>query len=284
MLPDVAAGVRRNMPPTAHLRVFSPLRAFGDADQLLIGEIVPGDSRTQHEIRARHALLTRVSRDVTDPFPHETLESYRTLIYPGDDGDGTFYCPDQLPLRAGMAAGLLEEQIPFTLMDAVVPAAAAEAHSERLQEHGMWLDNEPLYTREASWGIPLSWFAAIREDDHEELDDRDGVLSSVRLSVPIVLAVERAAHAASILGRTAPDMPLLAEVAELHSWLLSFHRDSVLELDYGPLAEHVWPDDTPRDLRDGLESLDDGDLLGAAAAHRRVVLRWNAVRALGRAC
>ena len=102
---DLAPGVRRNLPPTAFLRVFSPLRAFDDTDQLLIGEQQPM-SRSAYEILARQALMARVSRDVTDPFPHQTTESYRVLHQSTPEGTGTFYCPDQLPLRAGMAAGL----------------------------------------------------------------------------------------------------------------------------------------------------------------------------------
>lgn len=282
MLPDVAPGVRRNLPPTAHLRIFSPLRAFDDTDQLLIRERRPA-SRIAYEVEARRALLSRVMRDVTDPFPHETLERYRALHHPTDEGTGTFYCPEQLPLRAGMAAGLLEDELPFALMDTVIPATAAEAHSERLQEHGMWLDDEPLFTRDASWGIPLSWFAAIHEDDHDEIDDHDGVLSSVRLSVPVVLAIERTARAIAIVARTAQELPLLDQLSELNEWLQRFHSDSILELDYGPLAEMVWPDETPRDLREGLEALDEGDLLSAAAAHHRISRRWHTVRLLGRA-
>lgn len=282
MLQDVPPGVRRNLPPTAHLRVFSPLRAFDDTDQLLIREQHPA-SRASYEITARRLLLARVTRDVTDPFPHETLESYRVLHHPTDQGTGTFYCPEQLPLRAGMAAGLLEDELPFALMDAVIPATAAEAHAERLQEHGMWLDDEPLFTRDATWGIPLSWFAALHEEDHHEVDDHDGVLTSVRLSVPVVLAIERTARAVAIVARTAEALPLLDQLSELNEWLQRFHPDSILELDYGPLAQTVWPDDTPRDLREGLEALDEGDLMSAAAAHHRISHRWHTVRLRGRA-
>lgn len=283
MMPaDVAPGVRRNLPPTAHLRVFSPLRAFDDVDQALIKE-QPPRSRALFEIQARQALLARISRDVTDPFPHQTLESYRVLHWQGDDGVVALYCPEQLPLRAGMAAGLLEDEIPFTLMDVVIPVTAAEAHSERLQEHGMWLDDELVHTRDATWGVPLAWFAAIREDDHEEVDDQDEVLSSVRLVAPLVLVLERLGRAAAILSRTADELPLLAQIDELREWLGGFHRGSAVELDYGPLADYVWPDDSPSDLREGLDALDEGDYLSAAAAHRRLVLRWNRVRALGRA-
>lgn len=282
MAQELAPGVRRNLPPTAHLRVFSPLRAFDDTDQLLIREQRPL-SRQAFETGARRALVARVARDVTDPFPHQTTESYRVLHHRTEDGTGSFYCPEQLPLRAGMAAGLLEDQIPFALMDVVIPATAAEAHSERLMNHGMWLDDEPLYTREATWGLPLAWYAAFHEDDEAEVEDDGDRVTSVRLRAPLILAIERTARTAAILARTAEELPLLEQVVELHEWLLRFHRDSVVELDYGPLAAVVWPDDSPRDLRDGIEALDEGDLTSAAAAHRRLVRRWQHVRQLGRA-
>lgn len=279
---DLAPGVRRNLPPTAFLRVFSPLRAFDDTDQLLIGEQQPM-SRSAYEILARQALMARVSRDVTDPFPHQTTESYRVLHQSTPEGTGTFYCPDQLPLRAGMAAGLLEDQLPFALMDVVIPATAAEAHSDRLMNHGMWMDDEPLFTRESTWGVPLGWFAAVHEDDETEVEDDGAHVTVARVHTPLILAIERTARAAAILGRVAPELPLVEQVEELHTWLLRFHRDSVVELDYGQLAGVVWPDDSPRDLREGIEALEDQDLLSAAAAHRRLVSRWTRVRQWGRA-
>ena len=280
---DVSPGVRANLPPTAHLRVFSPLRAFDDADQLLIGAQRPL-SRRAFEIRARRAVLTRVAREATDPFPHETLESFRVLHEGTSNGTRSMYCPEQLPLRAGMAAGMLQEELPAVLGDVVLPDQAMEAHGERLQEHGMWLDDEPLFTRMSTWGIPLAWFALFLPEDPVELEDADEVLTSARLSTPLIEAIERSASAAATLAHASEDLPLLAEVAEIHQWLLRFHRDSVVELDYGVLARSVWPDDSVADLWGGLEALAEGDLTTAAVAYRRLLSRWQRVRALGRAC
>jgi len=281
MVNDVPPGVRRNLPPTAALRVFSPLRAFDDAEQADIRAQRPA-SRVEMEIVSRRNLLARATREVTDPFPHDVAERYRVLHRATDEGTMTLYCPEQLPARTGMAEGMLEQEFPPALLRVMVPATAAGSHSERMQEHELFLGERPLHTRIATWGIPLAWFAALREDDTEEVDDEDGVVTSVRLSAPLVQVVERLAHAEAIVARAAPELPLLAEIGQLRSWVARFHPDSAVELDYGLLADFVWPDDSPRDLREGLDCLDEGDLLGGAAAHRRLVTRWNRVRVLGR--
>lgn len=282
MITDLAPTLRRNLPPTAQLRVFSPLRAFSDVDQILIQE-QPARSRAAFDAAQRVARLRRATKEVTDPFPHETTESYRVLHAAAEDGTATFWCPDQLPLRAGMAAVELEDKIPSALTEEIIPEAAAQAHLERLQGHGVWSDDEPLFTQEAVWGIPLSWFSLFDADAPVEIDDHDDVLTSARVHTTMTLAVERAARTTSILARTAEELPLVDELLNLQQWLEQFHPDSMVELDYGLLAPYVWPDDSVQDLHDGVEALDDGDLTAAAAAHHRLVHRWYRVRMLGRA-
>ncbi|MGO1320943.1 MAG: hypothetical protein ACTMIK_11930 [Galactobacter sp.] len=279
---NLPAAVLTNLPPTGYLRVFSPLRAFGDTDQLLIRE-QPHRSRKTFEAQARNALLSRVTRAVTDPFPHETTESYRVLHARTPDGTASFWCPDQLPLRAGSSAGLLEENIPAVLTEAILPDAAVEAHAERLQEQGMWLDDELVFTQEAVWGIPLAWFSLFDEDAPVEIDDVDEVLTSARIHTSLTLAIERAHRTATFLAQAAEDLPLVDELVTLMDWLEDFHPDSMVELDYGLLARLVWPDESVGDLHTGVAALAEGDMATAAAAHHRLVRRWATVRLLGRA-
>ncbi|MGO3151695.1 MAG: hypothetical protein ACTIJJ_03615 [Galactobacter sp.] len=276
------AGILLNLPPTAYLRVFSPLRAFDDTDQLLIRE-QPPRSRQAFESEARTALLSRVTRAVTDPFPHETTESYRVLHARTPDGTASFWCPDQLPLRAGSSAGILEENIPTVLTEAILPDAAVEAHAERLQEQGMWLDDELVFTQEAVWGIPLAWFSLFDEDEPVEIDDVDELLTSARIHTTLTLALERAHRTATLLAQAADELPLVDELVNLMDWLEDFHPDSMVELDYGLLARLVWPDESVGDLHAGVEALAEGDVTTAAAAHHRLVRRWASIRMLGRA-
>jgi hypothetical protein len=49
------------------------------------------------------------------------------------------------------------------------------------------------------------------------------------------------------------------------------------------VADKVYPDDSPMDIRLGIECLAEGDMTGAAAAYRRLASRWIPIRQLARA-
>lgn len=199
--PRMPVGARRNMPPTAYLRVYSPLASFDDAEQLLIA--TPGhtlDASSDDEATLWRS-LARISRPRVDPFPHGTVEQYRMIVLDREHGDVVMFCPAQEPLRAGIAASLLEDYVPEDALDVWFPPASAAAHSERLQEHGMWLAESPLYTRMSTWRIPLSWFTLFRSGDEEEVvEGEDSQPLSVAVRVPLVLALERAAYAVAALS------------------------------------------------------------------------------------
>ena len=199
--PEMSMGTLRNAPPTAYLRVYSPFSSFDDAEQSLIA--TPGHALDApfYEEATLWRSLARISRPRVDPFPHGTVEQYRTILLDRDHGDVVMFCPAQEPLRAGIAASLLEDYAPEDVLDAWFPPAAAEAHSERLQEHGMWLADSPLFTRMSTWRVPLSWFALFRSGDEEEVvEGEDSQPLSVAVRVPLVLALERAAYAVAALS------------------------------------------------------------------------------------
>ena len=286
MAPDAGGTngtARRNVPPTSYLRVYEPLRAYSDADQLLIAaqRSVP---RTVFEERAATESIRRVTRHVSDPFPHHTGERFRILHYPGADAATTaYFCPDQLPVRATLAAEQLDGSMRPQLLELLVPDAARQANAGRLEHDGFADAVAALHTRSATWGVPFAWFVVLREDDHCEVDDDGGAVHSVRLAAPAVQVLERARFAAASLAVNAPELDMLDELTALSEWLRLFHADSIVELDYGRLAELVWPDDSPHDIRMGIESLAEGDMLGAAASYRRLASRWLKIRQLGRA-
>ncbi|MDK7083236.1 hypothetical protein QP411_04830 [Pseudoglutamicibacter cumminsii] len=308
--PEMSMGTLRNAPPTAYLRVYSPFSSFDDAEQSLIA--TPGHALDApfYEEAALWRSLARISRPRVDPFPHGTVEQYRTIVLDRDHGDVVMFCPAQEPLRAGIAASLLEDYAPEEVLDVWFPPAAAEAHSERLQEHGMWLADSPLFTRMSTWRVPLSWFTLFRPGDEEEVvtvDDSQPFTASVR--VPLVLARQRASYAvealsslsmimsdesdaggfdddsklAGLFGASGVDDDgsepggMLASVVELHDWLGQFHPDSMVELDYGLLTARAWPDDSALDVADGLDALLDEDVSSAVSAYFRLRRRWDSI-------
>ncbi|WP_372699021.1 hypothetical protein [Arthrobacter sp. JSM 101049] len=274
---------RRRLPPTSYLRVFEPLRAYDDDAQLAIAA-QRGVNRTAFEERAAIESLERTTRGITDPFPHDQAERYRELHYPGADGLTTpYYCPDQLPTRATLAAEQLDATMRPALLELLVPEAARGANAGRIRHESFAEDVASLHTRSATWGIPLGWFVLVNEDDHCEIEEDGNALLTVRLSAPAIQALERARFAAASLAIHAPELDILDELTSLGEWLSLFHEDSMIELDYGLVAEKVWPDESAQDLKLGIESLAEQDMLGAAAAYRRLTSRWLKVRQLARA-
>lgn len=274
---------RRRLPPTSYLRVFEPLRAYDDDAQLAIAA-QRGVGRTAFEERAASEAVERITRGDSDPFPHSPAERYRELHYPGADGlTAAYYCPDQLATRATLAAEQLDSSMRPALLQLLVPEAARSANAERIGHDAFAQDVASLHTRSSTWGIPLGWFVLVHEDDHCEIEEDGNTLLTVRLSAPVIQVLERAQYAAASLAIHAPELDILDELTALGEWLRLFHEDSIIELDYGPVAERVWPDESAQDLKLGIESLAEQDMLGAAAAYRRLTTRWLKIRQLGRA-
>lgn len=292
----------------SELRVYQPLAAFPDAVQAQY-QRARSRSRAQTEAEAGQRARRRLLRDVTDPFPHgQDLVRVLRVPAPGNDaGPGTggggptgvggaaetsdapaseFFCPDELALRCELAAEQLTDSLRPQIFERLVPQAARQANAERLAERLEFMDSEELHqvhTRTAVWGVPAGWFALVQKQDRVSVLGDPAAPDTVRITVPLGLALERARRAAVVLSLHAPDMDLLHDLTLLVSWLESFHPDSMVELDYGGLAKLVWPDDSPFDVRTAIEALEEGDAETAAVANQRMVRRWLPVRQLGRA-
>jgi hypothetical protein len=91
----------------------------------------------------------------------------------------------------------------------------------------------------------------------------------------------------SVLRRSIGDVPISEAVEESARWLEEFHSRSVVELDYGGMAD-ILPDDTLRDddspalVAAGLAALATGDADAATTAYEKLVDRWRAIQLLER--
>ena len=281
----------------AELRVYEPLAAFPDDVQAGF-QRARHLSRAQVEETARRRSRSRLVRDVTDPFPHQD-DLVRVLKVPAVDADGQpgagvseFYCPEEMALRSELAAVQLEGSMRADTFSLAVPEAARQANLERLaaraERSGMFdqVDQDEqlqVRTRTAVWGVPAGWFTLFGREDPVEVERAEAEVVGARMTTSLTAALERGRRAAVVLSLHAPDLDLLDDVTSLVAWLQSFHPDAHLELDYGPLAALVWPDDSVFDVQTAIDSLEEGDMSTAVLANHRMVRRWLAVRQLGRA-
>jgi hypothetical protein len=296
------------LPFSSTLRVYEPLDAFPEDQRAAIQAAgARTASRAAVENAELLASLGRITRSGGDPFPTGRTDLVRVTTAPGvppvdtpkkdaSDGDAApgassdsgaepvlLYCPSQLVLRAGLAANALMEGIHGPLAEMLIPEEQRDKHQERIDQVKARDGSIRVHTRASTWGIPFSWFSLFMESDPKDVVESGGRILTVRVWAPITEAMERARYAVAHLALAAPDLDMLDDLAQLTEWLELFHVNSMVELDYGAVADKVYPDESPMDIRLGIECLAEGDMTGAAAAYRRLASRWIPIRQLARA-
>ena len=298
------------LPFSSTLRVYEPLEAFPTEQQeALRAAGARSESRAAVENAELLASLGRITRPGGDPFPTGQTDLVRVLAVSGSAGpDGArtagngrpdggaaaetegevvpatlLYCPSQLVLRAGLAANALMEGIHGPLAQLLIREEQRDRHQERIDQVKAREGAARVHTRASTWGIPFSWFCLFQESDPTDVVESGGRIVTVRIRVTIRAALGRVRHAVAHLALAAPDLDMLEDLTQLTEWLELFHPESVVELDYGAVADKVYPDDSPLDVRLGIECLAEGDMTGAAAAYRRLASRWIPIRQLARA-
>ena len=282
------------LPFSSTLRVYEPLEAFPEEQR---DAIQAAGARTASRAAVENAELLaslgRITRSGGDPFPTGRTDLVRVTTAPAGNGgaadDGAdanpvlLYCPSQLVLRAGLAANALMEGIHGPLAELLIPEEQRDKHQERIDQVKARDGSIRVHTRASTWGIPFSWFSLFMESDHKDVVEGGGRILTVRVWTPVTEALERARYAVANLALAAPDLDMLDDLAQLTEWLEQFHVESMVELDYGAVADKVYPDESPMDIRLGIECLAEGDMTGAAAAYRRLASRWIPIRQLARA-
>ncbi|WP_309108413.1 hypothetical protein [Arthrobacter sp.] len=281
------------LPFSSTLRIYEPLTAFPEEQRAAIrASAARAKSRAAVENAELLASLGRITRPGGDPFPTGRTDLVRVMPLTGKpDGDTPevkpsvtlLYCPSQLVLRAGLAANALMEGIHGPLAELLIAEEQRDRHQERIDLVKAKEGVGKVHTRASTWGIPFSWFSLFQESDHKDVVESGGRILTVRVRTNIGDALERVRYAVANLALAAPDLDMLDDLAQLTEWLELFHSDSWVELDYGAVADKVYPDDSPMDVRLGIECLAEGDMTGAAAAYRRLASRWIPIRQLARA-
>ncbi|AFR27367.1 hypothetical protein [Arthrobacter sp. Rue61a] len=287
------------LPFSSSLRIYEPLEAFPPEQQRqLVAEGSKAGSRAAIENAELQASLGRITRSGGDPFPTGRTDLVRMTRVPGGrhaagsataankedhDTGRLLYCPSQLVIRAGLAANALMDGVHSPLADLLIPVSQRDKHQIRIDRINAGEDAKRVHTRASTWGIPFSWFSLFTESDRKDVVESEGRILTVRVWTPITEALDRARFAVAHLALAAPDLDMLDDLTQLTEWLELFHVQSMVELDYGAVADKVYPDESPMDVRLGIECLAEGDMTGAAAAYRRLASRWIPIRQLARA-
>lgn len=268
------------LPFISSLRVYLPRQAYTVLEFAYVeGLLAPEQNGVSIDAAELADSLSRVSRTGTNPLPTPAGDRVRVLTM--GEGEPMLYAPNQVVARSiASAAELLAGNL-GQLATLVLPQEEWARQLERASATGHL--EIPVQTRNSTWGIPFSWFILVYANDRMEVVEANGRILTVRIQVPITAALSRVERTLRMLEAMAPELDLFEELQELGHWLAGFNEAGVVELDYGPVAQRVHPDDSPSDVHMGLQCLAEGDLTGAAAAYRRLANRWMPVRQMARA-
>lgn len=272
---------------TSYLRVYEPLSAFDKQSQIYWrGYVHDGRAVTLAEgpVRQRTTVLEALGAHWS------RLPDLPDDAYVLQSGEQTLICPWNLRVRVAEAALAARNGVPAVLADAFVPPAlvgaarsvVADWHSAaRLSASGTGRQHEQV----ATWSVPLRWFVLVSQDERElSLESGRRVL---RFRTEISKARRRAHKALSVLRRTIGDVPISDAVEESARWLEEFHSRSIVELDYGGLAD-LLPDDMLREddsaalVATGIAALANGEAAEATSVYERLVERWRKIQLLER--
>lgn len=191
-------------------------------------------------------------------------------------GGGRYGCPRRPMLRA--MEGLLAFRRAYLGVggEFLVPEKVARHAVHQLEE----LEKQPLarsYILTSAWHVPLRWFAAF-EPTERELFEVNGH-RSIRYRTIQSEATARLEEVLGVLRESGMDDSVVEEVEELAEWINGYPEDSMIELDYGSVAElfsetDLLLDESSSDLWESLTALASNDWEKASSHYVTVAMRW----------
>ncbi|MBL1083409.1 hypothetical protein JK359_15705 [Streptomyces actinomycinicus] len=276
-MPKVSSVV---VPYAAYLRVYEPLGAFPEPERSHWTRYARRPDRPTYQDELRRSLADLLPTPPVAVPVHESGDAFVLEV------DGVVcVCPWRTRLRGWLALDELADELPPTVLDAVLPPLVRD---QAAQDYERWLARNPdarPWIRTATWQVPLNWFVLVSDEERRYDKGTAEVPPLLRYRTPMVQARRRVARALRTLKDTVEEGPLVDGLVDVGRWLEEFHPRSLVELDYGGLV-HVLPageledDHSAADVAAGIEALRRGDGTAAGEAYGRLVERWRAVRDL----
>lgn len=269
----------RPTPYVASLRVYEPIDAFEPAEQLR-WQAIPITTSTGYDeqIRALRRLIS------SEP-PALTADGAHILEFEGK----RYVAPWSTAARTWAALETFKDSMPQNVARFFVPSNVEEAiliNSENVE------DKVPHILTE-TWLIPPRWFSLFEPTERIRGHNQDGAFTVLRTSISNAKKRCMFTHQ-SVVGAFG-NGPIEEEIADLLEWLNMFHSQSLVELDYGGLANYVEQvlkedgleglegDTSVEDIQLSLNGLATGDGAQAGLGYERLVTRWRRVSALEQA-
>lgn len=262
----------RPTPYVASLRVYEPLSAFEAVDRLRWDAIDLFDSKN---LEQQDSLL----RVATMQLPNARPDGAHIL-----DLDGIRYvCPWSTSVRTWASLNEFKSTVPST----VVPFFVSNSFEEALQDSIDFTTSKVPHIISQTWTIPPRWFSLFETHERQIGNDANGAFLICRTEITRAIGRGKTTHNA-VKGAFG-EGPVEQEILDLIDWLEMFSPKSIVELDYGGLAEYlnlaladeggIEADTSIEDIQSSIAGLAVGDGALAGRGYERLVTRWRKVAA-----
>ena len=203
-------------------------------------------------------------------------EPLREDVLAADWNGNRYLCPRRPKLR--MLEGVLAFHNAFIGGEVLVPETIAATAAAELQQ---LKDREPeqrSHILTSPWHVPLRWFVAFASADREIVQNDDRV--SIRYRTDRRTASKRLAEALKILEQVGMDDGVVENVRDFSDWIANFSSSSLVELDYGSVAElfegsQLVFDESAAEVWESLVALGAKDWERSARMYNEVSGRWS---------
>jgi len=271
----------RPTPYVASLRIYEPIDAFAPVDQLR-WDAIPMTSLT-----GRDEQLRALKRTVFTEPPSLQADGAHVLEFEGKK----YIAPWSTAARCWAALETFKDSLPAPVAKFFIPGSIEEAITINVEREG--LDEKVPHIITETWVIPPRWFSLFSTDERLRGTTEDGAYTVMRTS--IANAKQRCMFTHQAVVNSFGNGPIEEEIADLLEWLSMFHADSIVECDYGGLADYLEQaliangepgleaDTSIEDIHLSLAGLSQGDGAMAGQGYERLVSRWRAVAAFEQA-
>ena len=264
----------RPTPYVASLRVYEPLSAFEPADRLRWQSVdISEQSYVNEEAFALH-------RTVVPESPAGRPDGVHILDIEGE----RYVAPWSTATRCWAALDNFKDSLPSS----VVPYFVSPAMEDVITAGVDLLEDKVPHILNETWVIPPRWFLLFMPEERTRGENKDGLFTIARATIANAKARAEVAHTTVV--NAFGEGPVEQDLENLLAWLEMFHPESLVELDYGGLANYM--DRALRDSgEDGLESdssiedvthsvagLAASDGMAAGVGYQRLMSRWRLVQ------
>jgi hypothetical protein len=269
----------RPTPYVASLRVYEPIDAFSPTDQLRWNSISL-DSHTGKEEE-----LSALQRVVRAEPPTIRAEGAHIIIH----NSKRYVSPWSTARRCWVALEDFKSSLPSSVIPFFLPDSLVDSFSTL----DCNFDNEVPHIISETWMIPPRWFALFSPEERLRGKNIDGAFTIMRTEINY--AKNRCTDAHTVVRKAFGPGPLEEDLFQLIDWLNVFHPQSIVECDYGGLANYLEQslasegntglesDTSIEDVELSLRGLSLGDGALAGQGYERLVKRWRKVAAFEQA-